>query len=38
MIRHYPNTRSNATRQRIREAKTQEVVLLAKLDELETKQ
>jgi hypothetical protein len=37
-IGHYPNPRGKATRKRIDEAKIQEVVLLAKLAELETKQ
>lgn len=33
-----PNKRAFATRQRVHEAKIQELVLLAKLDELEPKQ
>ena len=37
-IAHYPNARGKATRKRIDGAKIQELVLLAKLAELETKQ
>ncbi len=36
-IGHYPNPRGKATRKRIDEAKIQELVLLAKLAELEAK-